>query len=114
PGEAAAYLWWSSMAKWYYPPDFPWTRAAFFRAFSPTVGVQLAYSALFLLVATLCLRPLRLGLWGRRGRGSASTPRRGPALGPDPLLWKERHAAGRLSRKTILLLLLLCAGLLVP
>jgi hypothetical protein len=30
------------------------------------------------------------------------------------MLWKERHAAGRLSRKTILLLLLLCAGLLVP
>jgi hypothetical protein len=103
-----------SVAKWYYPPDLDWTRAAFSRVLPLTVGVQALYSALFLLAAMSGLRPLRLGQWGRRGcQGAASRCRR-PVLGENPMLWKERDAPGPLPRQTVLLFLLLSVGLLLP
>jgi ABC-type transport system involved in multi-copper enzyme maturation permease subunit len=114
PGRAAAYLWGMIATKWYYPPGFPGNRAAFLREAPPTVGFQTVYSALFLLMASVCLRPLRLGLWGWPGRRRASSPRPRPAVGEDPMLWKERYAPGRLPGKTVLLFVLLSAGLLVP
>ena len=62
------------------------------------VGLQLAGSAIFLLLASLLLRPRRLEAWGHRGR--ETTARSRPAVDEDdPMLWKETQAHARLPRR---------------
>jgi hypothetical protein len=87
PNEAAMYLWQIPAARLFYPPNLTWAWSGFLKTLPRVVGLQAACSALFLLLAARCLRPLRLGLWGRRDRELAVSSR--PAIGDDPMLWKE-------------------------
>lgn len=82
------------------PSVATWAWSALGRTFPWVVGLQAACSALFVALAVLALRPVRLG-WRRRGVGSSRRAAREPVVwsrppvGDDPMLWKERYAAGR-------------------
>jgi len=77
----------------------PYARAAPLGACLWMVGLQLGSSVVFVLLAIVALRPIvrRDGEGGRRAGGMAMArwgrrflPR--PAVGDDPMLWKERYA----------------------
>jgi ABC-type transport system involved in multi-copper enzyme maturation permease subunit len=110
PREAAMYLWQIPAARLYYPPNLTWAWSGFFQTFPRVVGLQAASSALFLLLAAVFLRPRRLGLWRRRGRELRLSSR--PAIGDDPMLWKEWYAPARLSRTVVGLTAILLGVLL--
>jgi hypothetical protein len=99
PLEAARDLWLVSMAVLIHPSALGWAVSGLSRALPRVVGIQLAGSALFLLLASLLLRPRRLAAWGYRGRSPRAPAR--PCIGDDPVLWKERYAQGRLSRRAV-------------
>ncbi len=97
PFEAALNLWRVSLYRLFHPMALGWAWSGLARAFPRVVGIQLAGSAIFLLLASLLLRPRRLGAWGHRGPARISPPR--PDVSDDPMLWKERYATGHLSRR---------------
>src|SRR5262249_33340437 len=107
PLEAARNLWLVSMSGVIHPSALAWAWSGLSRAFPRVVAIQVAGSALFLLLAALLLRPRRLEAWGHRGAPIA--PSR-PWVGDDPVLWKERYAQGRLSGRAVRLAI---AGLVV-
>ena len=86
-------------ARLFYPPNLAWAWSGFLKAFPSLVGLQAACSALFLLLAAFYLRRLRLGLGRRRARDLIGSPR--PAIGDDPMLWKEWYVPSRLSRTAV-------------
>jgi ABC-type transport system involved in multi-copper enzyme maturation permease subunit len=92
------------------------------RTLTRVVVSQSLAAAFCLVAAALCLRGRRLGLrgWGthwpwiptRRPAHSAFPSR---DVGDDPMLWKERTAAGRPSRTAVGIgIALLCGTMLVP
>jgi hypothetical protein len=97
PLEASRSLWLVSMAELIHPSALAWAWSGLSRAFPRVVGLQLAGSAVFLVLASLFLRPRRLEAWGHRGHAPQGSSR--PADGEAPVLWKERYAHGRLSRR---------------
>jgi ABC-type transport system involved in multi-copper enzyme maturation permease subunit len=84
----------------------PMGSIASFRAFAWMIGLQLAYSALFVVWSVARLRPVARkdgevrGWFGRRAR-TATTQRWRPRreCGHDAMLWKERYVS-RTSRAT--------------
>ncbi len=90
-------LWQVSMSEIFYPPGVAWAWSGVAKALPRAVGIQLACSMLFVILAARLLRPRRLEASVRRGREPATPPR--PAVGDDPVLWKERYAHTRLSRR---------------
>ena len=81
-------------------PTSAWAWAGLSRALPRAVGLQLAGSAIFLLLASLLLRPRRLEAWGHRGRETIARSR--PAVDEDdPMLWKETQAHARLPRRVV-------------
>jgi ABC-type transport system involved in multi-copper enzyme maturation permease subunit len=116
PVEAARNLWRVSIYGLFHPVALAWAWSGFSRAFPRVVGTQLAGSVLFLIAASLLLRPRRLEAWRWGGREPAAPSR--PAVGDDdPVLWKERYAHRRLSRRAawlaIGLLVVLVVGPLI-
>lgn len=115
PWEAAESLWWVGRAKLggdLTGLGLAWSQLS--RTFPRAVGMQLAGSALGLLLAIVLLRPLRLGV-RRREHGlwrlrAAHSPAR-PAIGDDPMFWKEWCAAGH-PRSRIARLLAIVPGAL--
>jgi ABC-type transport system involved in multi-copper enzyme maturation permease subunit len=110
PAEAALYLGQICTARLSYPPAVAWAWAGLLKAFPRVVGLQVVCSALFLLLAALCLRPLRLGLWVRRGYALAVPAH--PAIYDDPMLWKEWYAPARLVGGAVRLAAILLGVLL--
>jgi ABC-type transport system involved in multi-copper enzyme maturation permease subunit len=98
PHETVGYLWHFVMLMTInHPAGLAWARAGLNGTFARVVTIQLAASLVFLALAVAFLRPIRLGLRKRAsGRAVRATPR--PALGDDPMLWKERYAPGRRPR----------------
>ena len=99
PNEAVWFLWRFPTAGLADLANYAWARTTFSRAFPRVVEMHAASSLLCLLLSTLFFRPLRLGLWKRKGREPAFPSR--PALGDDPMLWKERYAPIRSSRTAV-------------
>ena len=98
PLEAARNLWLVAFFGLRDPTNLGWAWAGLSRALPRAVGLQLAGSAIFLLLASLLLRPRRLEAWGHRGREAIARSR--PAVDEDdPMLWKETQAHARLSRR---------------
>jgi hypothetical protein len=98
PLEAVTNLWLVSMAGLIHPAALAWAWSGLSWAFPRVVGTQLAGSVLFLIAASLLLRPRRLEVLRWRGREPAALSR--PSVDDDdPVLWKERYAHGRLSRR---------------
>ena len=98
PLEAARNLWLVAFFGLRDPTNLGWAWAGLSRALPRAVGLQLAGSAIFLLLASLLLRPRRLGAWGHRGRETIARSR--PAVDEDdPMLWKETQAHARFSRR---------------
>lgn len=98
PFEAARNLWLVAFFGLRDPTNLGWAWAGLSRALPRAVGLQLAGSAIFLLLASLLLRPRRLEAWGHRGRETIA--RSWPAVDEDdPMLWKETQAHARLSRR---------------
>ena len=100
------------------PTNLGWAWAGLSRAMPRVVGLQLAGSAIFLLLASLLLRPRRLEASGQRGRATIARSR--PAVAEaDPMLWKETHANASLPRRVarvavILLVAFVAWPLLAP
>ncbi len=105
------FLWRIPSARLFYPPNLAWAWSGFLKAFPSFVGLQAACSALFLLLAAFYLRRLRLGLGRRRARDLIGSPR--PAIGDDPMLWKEWYAPSRLSRTAVRLAAIVLGVLLL-
>jgi hypothetical protein len=99
PSEALWFLWRIPASALFYPPNLTWAWSKFLRTFPRVVGLQAACSVVFLLLAAVFLRPLRLGHWARHGYDLAVSSR--PAVGDNPMLWKERHAPARLARTPV-------------
>ena len=98
PLEAARNLWLVAFFGLRDPTNLAWAWAGLSRALPRAVGLQLAASAIFLLLASLLLRPRRLEAWGHRGRETIARSR--PAVGEDdPMLWKETQAHARPARR---------------
>jgi hypothetical protein len=101
PGMAAMYLGRIPEAMLFdRPTRAAWAWARLDRALPRVVGIQVACSAVFAVLAVLLLRPSRLG-WRRRGligsgrsNRAAIAPAR-PPVGDDPMRWKECHASPR-------------------
>lgn len=84
-----------------YPPAVAWLWPKFGKSFPRVMELQGAGSSLALVLAAVCLRPLRLGRWSLRGRGPASSSRppisARESFGDNPMLWKEWYAPARYS-----------------
>ena len=100
PLEAARNLWLVAFFGLRDPTNLGWAWAGLSRALPRAVGLQLAGSAIFLLLASLLLRPRRLEAWGHQGRETIARSR--PAVDEDdPMLWKETRAHARLPRRMV-------------
>ena len=67
---------------------------------------------IFLILASLLLRPRRLEAWGHQGREPIARSR--PAVDEDdPMLWKETRAHARLSRRMVRLAVILLVAFVV-
>ena len=111
PLEAAMSLWKVPMSEIFYPPGVAWAWSGVSRFLPRAVGIQLACSMLFLILAVRLIRPRRLEAARPRGREPATPPR--PAVGDDPLLWKERYAHASLSRRAAGIVIALLVVLVV-
>jgi ABC-type transport system involved in multi-copper enzyme maturation permease subunit len=92
------------------------------RTLTRVVVPQLVTALLCLIGAALVLRPRRLGLpgWDRLRmplRGSSAIRRTSslPAVGDDPMFWKESRATGKPSRSLVQVgIVFLCVTMLIP
>ena len=109
--EAAMSLWQVPMSEIFYPPGVAWAWSGVSRTLPRAVGIQLACSMLFLVLAARLIRPRRLEAARPRGREPAAPPR--PAVGDEPVLWKERYAHASLSRRAAAMAIGLFAALVV-
>ena len=98
PLEATQNLWLVAFFGLRDPTNLGWAWAGLSRALPRAVGLQLAGSAIFMLLASLLLRPRRLEAWGHQGRETIARSR--PAVDEDdPMLWKETQAPARPLRR---------------
>jgi ABC-type transport system involved in multi-copper enzyme maturation permease subunit len=117
PWEAAGYLWWFGWAKL---GDDQVGMVVAWSRLSPTiarlVGMQLAATAFWLFLAVMLLRPRRLG-WRKKGHEPrsfrAARTRAWPAVGDDPMLWKERCAAWHPRSRGVRLLAIVVGALVL-
>jgi ABC-type transport system involved in multi-copper enzyme maturation permease subunit len=98
------------------PIHVDWLRWQFVQSFPRLVIFQLTASVIFVTLAVLLLRPLRLGRWQRGSRGvEGKTTKPRPPIGDDPTFWKEWHATGPLGRPALRwAFVVLCLILLYP
>ncbi|SIO66110.1 ABC-2 family transporter protein [Singulisphaera sp. GP187] len=99
------------------PIGSAWLRSELARCLPHFVGVHLTFAVIFILLAVLLLRPLRLGFWLRRSWvGEPTSKRSRPPIGDDPMFWKERYAtSGPFGRPLVRgAFLLVCLILLAP
>ncbi|WP_020465835.1 ABC transporter permease [Singulisphaera acidiphila] len=98
------------------PAGSAWLKSELARGLPGFVSIQLTFSAIFVLLALLLLRPLRLGVWLRTARVGEPNSKHRPPIGDDPILWKEWYTtSGPLDRPVVRgAILLVCMVLLAP